>query len=100
MPACSRTPRCLVMAWRVSFESRERSEIELGWPEQRRATRASRVLSPSAAKTQAFALGLAVKRKQKKRDKTHKEQQQNRPATDETPDRLGAPVGRNAFKAG
>jgi hypothetical protein len=36
--------------------------MEEGSPEQRRATKARRVLSPSAAKTRAFALGFAVMR--------------------------------------
>src|SRR3954465_148266 len=62
MPARSRTPRCLVMAWRVSLESSASWEMEAGSPEQSRATSARRVLSPNAAKTRALALGLAVMR--------------------------------------
>src|ERR1700751_3567703 len=62
MPARSRTPRCLVMAWRVSLDSSESWEMEQGSPEQGLATRARRVLSPSAAKTRARAFGLAVMR--------------------------------------
>src|SRR6185503_18173258 len=62
IPARSRTPRCFVIAWRVSLESSASCEIEAGSPEQSRATKARRVLSPSAANTRALALGLAVMR--------------------------------------
>src|SRR5262249_2482999 len=60
--------RCFVMAWRVSLESSASWDIEAGCPEQRRATSASRVLSPRAAKTRALAFGLAVMRLRVLRD--------------------------------
>ena len=49
-PACSRTRRCLVMAWRVRLEPSESWAMERGWASESLVTRASRVSSPRAAK--------------------------------------------------
>src|SRR6476660_5516490 len=59
MPARSSTPKCLVIACRVSFDSSESCVMEQGSPPQSFATSASRVLSPSAPNTLARAFGLA-----------------------------------------
>src|SRR5579885_1225087 len=54
MPTFSSTRRCLVMAWRVRRDPRERAAMEQGSPALSRATSARRVASPSAAKTGAW----------------------------------------------
>src|SRR5579863_4739189 len=100
MPARSRTPRCLVMAWRVSFESSASCEMELASPEQSRATSARRVLSPSAAKTRARAFGLAVMRLRILCDMAVDVPHLFCPAAIVPAECLGTPVGGDAVKAG
>src|SRR5437868_17517 len=58
MPACSRTRRCLVTAWRVTREPVARPVIDIGPRSHRRETSWSRVASPRAAKTAAEAFAL------------------------------------------
>src|ERR1700674_2345704 len=50
-PAPARTSRCFVIAWRVTADPAVSRTIDCGPPAHSRATSASRVSSPSAAKT-------------------------------------------------
>src|SRR5438105_11428155 len=100
MPARSNTPRCLVIAWRVSFDSSDSWAMEQGSPEQSLATRARRVLSPSAAKTRARAFGLAVMRLRILCDMALDILHLFCPAAVIPAKCLVAPVSRNAVEAG
>ena len=93
-------PRCLVIAWRVSFDSSESCEMEHGSPEHSLATRARRVLSPSAANTRARAFGLAVMRLRILCDMALDILHLFGPAAVVPAECFGAPVGGNAVEAG
>src|ERR1700739_6232 len=100
MPARSSTPRCLVMDWRVSFDSSESCEMEQGLPEQSLATRARGVLSPAGANTRARAFGLAVMRLRILCDMALDIPHLFGPAAVVPAESLGAPGGGNAVEAG
>ena len=59
-PAASSTRKCFVTAWRVTPEPAVRLAMDIGPAAPRRETRRKRVVSPSAAKTEAALLPSAT----------------------------------------
>src|ERR1700734_3581545 len=98
-PARCRTRRCLVTAWRVRRVPEVSSEMDAGRPAPRRATRARRVLSPSAAKSTAWGVCRLRVRLWLLRNITLDVQHLLCPAAAVAALRIAAPLFGDVFKA-